>query len=60
MLFDTPLCPRSLLLKTSAATAPDLARSVVAVPPFAPLPDLEDLLAHDRALARTAAPVGTT
>jgi len=39
-------------LKTSAATAPDLARSVVAVPPLARLPDLELNAAANRALIR--------
>src|SRR5439155_13583271 len=43
---------RSLLLKTSAATAPDLARSVIAVPPLARLPSLELNLGANRALIR--------
>jgi dihydrodipicolinate synthase/N-acetylneuraminate lyase len=39
-------------LRTSAATAPDLARSVIAVPPLARLPDLELNAATNRALIR--------
>ena len=56
-------------MKTSAATAPDLARSVIAVPPLSNIgadhhgairAAARALLAHDRALARTPAAVGTT
>ncbi len=51
--FDTPLCPEeSLLLKTSAVTAPDLARSVIAVPPLARFPNLHLNAAANRALIR--------
>ena len=39
-------------MKTSAATAPDLARSVIAVPPLARLPSLELNLGANRALIR--------
>ena len=39
-------------MKTSAATAPDLARSVIAVPPLARLPNLELNPGANRALIR--------
>ena len=51
---------RSLLLKTSAATAPDLARSVIAVPPLARLPDLELNAAANRVLIRHLEEGGVT
>jgi dihydrodipicolinate synthase/N-acetylneuraminate lyase len=52
--------PRSLLLKTSAATAPDLARSVIAVPPLARFPNLELNSAAHRALIRHLEEGGVT
>jgi dihydrodipicolinate synthase/N-acetylneuraminate lyase len=51
---------RSLLLKTSAATAPDLARSVIAVPPLARLPNLELNAAANRILIRHLEEGGVT
>jgi dihydrodipicolinate synthase/N-acetylneuraminate lyase len=51
---------RRLLLKTSAATAPDLARSVIAVPPLARLPDLELNAAANRVLIRHLEEGGVT
>ena len=47
-------------MKTSAATAPDLARSVIAVPPLARLPDLELNAAANRILIRHLEEGGVT
>src|SRR5439155_21426985 len=47
-------------LKTSAATPPDLARSVIAVPPLARLPNFELNLAANRALIRHLEEGGVT
>jgi dihydrodipicolinate synthase/N-acetylneuraminate lyase len=47
-------------LKTSAATAPDLARSVIAVPPLARFPNLELNPAANRALIRHLEEGGVT
>ena len=47
-------------MKTSAATAPDLARSVIAVPPLARLPDLELNAAANRVLIRHLEEGGVT
>lgn len=47
-------------MKTSAATAPDLARSVIAVPPLARFPDLELNAAANRALLRHLEESGVT
>jgi hypothetical protein len=52
--------PRSLLLKTSAATAPDLARSVIAVPPLARFPNLDLNAAANRILIRHLEQGGVT
>ena len=47
-------------MKTSAATAPDLGRSVIAVPPLARFPDLELNPAANRALIRHLEESGVT
>ena len=47
-------------MKTSAATAPDLARSVIAVPPLARFPNLELNSAANRALIRHLQEGGVT
>ena len=47
-------------MKTSAATAPDLARSVIAVPPLARFPNLELNSAANRALIRHLEEGGVT
>jgi dihydrodipicolinate synthase/N-acetylneuraminate lyase len=47
-------------LKTSAATAPDLARSVIAVPPLARLPNLDLNAAANRILIRHLEEGGVT